>query len=88
MPELNNKENKTNEIPHDLIPDNTITMILKSGGKVYSKGLTLPTLTPDMAEEDLLMALQRIKDTSDIAQNTAFYKLAGKPQHKEKPTLE
>jgi len=87
MPELDPKSNKTNEIKHAAIPDNTITVILKSGGKVYSKGLTLPIIDKDTADEDVTMAMQRIHDSSEILINTVFYTLKGHDQKDVKPEL-
>lgn len=87
MAELDPKDNKTNAIQHSDIPDNTVTVILKSGGKVYSKGLTLPVLDKNTADEDVTMAMQRVHDMSEILINTIFYNLKGHEQKDVKPEL-
>ena len=81
------KENKTNEIEYDKIPDNTVTIIIKNGGKVYSKGLTLPVIDKSTADEDVTMAMQRVKDMGDICVNTIFYTLKGHADKDVKPEL-
>lgn len=87
MPAIDPEQNKTNEINTDLIPDNTVTMIIKSGGKVYTKGLTLPVINRDTPDEDVHMAMQRVKDVGDIGVNTVFYKLKGHREKDVKPEL-
>ena len=80
-------DNKTNQIDHDLIPDNTVTIIMKAGGKIYTKGLTLPVIDTSTPDEDVTMAMQRVKDVGDICINTLFYTLKGHSQKDVKPEL-
>lgn len=69
------------------IQDNTVTMIIKVGGKVYQKGLTLPEITKDTPDEDVHMAMQRVKDVGDIGINTIFYSLKKHGDTDVKPEL-
>lgn len=80
-------DNRTNEINADLIPENTVTIIMKTGGKVYTKGLTLPVIDKATPDEDVHMAMQRVKDTADICINTIFYTLKGHAEKDVKPEL-
>jgi hypothetical protein len=80
-------ENSTNEINHDKIPENTVTIIIKSGGKIYSRGLTLPVITTDTPDEDVTMAMQRVRDMGNICVNTIFYTLKGHAKTDIKPEL-
>lgn len=77
--------------PEDLdllkIQDNTVTIIIKNGGKIYQKGLTLPEITKDTPDEDVHMAMQRVKDVGDIGINTIFYTLKQHGDTDVKPEL-
>ena len=81
------KVNNTDKIDYDKIPDNTVTVIMKSGGKIYSKGLTLPVLNKDTPDEDVVMSMQRVRDISTMCIDTIFYKLKGHGKNDIKPEL-
>lgn len=81
------KNNKTSELDYSLIPDNTVTIIIKNKGRVLTTGLTLPEVTKETPEEDVVMALQRVKDCHERLNNTIFYEFAGNPKEKERPEL-
>lgn len=73
------KYNKTNEIDHDLLPDNTFTMILKVNGKVYARGgLVGDTISKEMADEDLDSTLRAINGAGVMMQRTLAVKVAGR----------
>ena len=88
MSDVNPDQNKTDQIDYSLIPDQTVTVIIKNKGEVQATGLTLPVIEKGMPEEDLLMAMQRVKDVHTRLNNTIFYKLAGKPDTDTLPELE
>lgn len=69
------------------IQDNTVTIIIKNGGKIFQKGLTLPEITQDTPDEDVHMAMQRVKDVGDIGINTIFYTLKQHGDTDVKPEL-
>lgn len=79
--------NQPDEIEVVKIPDNTVTLIIKSKGRVFTKGLTLPELDEDTPDEDVHMAMQRVKDVGDIGVNTVFYSLKKHGDHDTKPEL-
>ena len=81
------KINNPDELDPIKIPDNTVTMIIKVNGKVYQKGLTLPPVAKDTLDEDVHMAMQRVKDVGDIGVNTIFYTLKGHDDKDVKPEL-
>lgn len=81
------KGNETSKIDFSLIPDNTVTIIVKNKGRLVTTGLTLPEIAKDTPEEDLLMAMQRVKDAHERLNNTVFYTWAGNPPEKPKPEL-
>lgn len=83
----NPRLNEPDELAVVKIPDNTVTMIIKVGGKVYQKGLTLPEITKDTPDEDVHMAMQRVKDCGDIGVNTIFYTLKQHADKDVKPEL-
>lgn len=78
---------KPDELEYAKIPDNSVTIIIKNGGKAYQKGLTLPEITPDTPDEDVHMAMQRVKDCGDIGINTIFYTLKKHGDKDVKPEL-
>jgi hypothetical protein len=69
------------------IQDNTVTIIIKNGGKIFQKGLTLPEIHQDTPDEDVHMAMQRVKDVGDIGINTLFYTLKKHGDKDVKPEL-
>lgn len=69
------------------LPDQTVTIIVKNQGKVHTTGLTLPVIAPDTPDEDLVMAMQRVKDCNTRLLNTIYYTLAKKPKEQELPEL-
>lgn len=69
------------------IPDNSVTLIIKAKGKVFTKGLTLPELDEHTPDEDVHMAMQRVKDCGDIGVNTVFYTLKKHGDKDVKPEL-
>lgn len=79
---------KSDQIDFTKIPDQTITIIVKNKGEARATGLTLPVIEEGMPEEDLLMALQRIKDASTRLLHTVYYTYAGKDKTTELPELE
>lgn len=81
------KDNKTSELNYDLIPDNTVSIIIKNKGRVLTTGLTLPEITKDTPEEDVVMAMQRVKDCHERLNNTLFYQFAENPKDKDRPEL-
>jgi hypothetical protein len=83
----NPRLNEPDELAVIKIPDNTVTMIIKVGGKVYQKGLTLPEVSKDTPDEDVHMAMQRVKDCGDIGVNTIFYTLKQHADKDVKPEL-
>lgn len=83
----NPRLNEPDELAVVKIPDNTVTMIIKVGGKVYQKGLTLPEVNKDTPDEDVHMAMQRVKDCGDIGVNTIFYTLKKHGDKDVKPEL-
>lgn len=78
---------KPDELDYAKIPDNSVTMIIKVGGKAYTKGLTLPEIKEDTPDEDVHMAMQRVKDVGDIGVNTIFYTLKKHGDKDVKPEL-
>jgi hypothetical protein len=87
MPDIKPEENKTSSIDYSLIPNGTVTVIIKNKDKVFTTGLTLPSLDKETAEEDVVMALQRVKDSQDRLMNTVYYTLAERDKSKELPEL-
>lgn len=83
----NPRLSKPDELDVVKIPDNSVTMIIKVGGKVYQKGLTLPEVSKDTPDEDVHMAMQRVKDCGDIGVNTIFYTLKQHGDKDVKPEL-
>ena len=72
------KENQTNQIPYDLIPDNTLTNILKINGKVYAHGADIGKVEPDMHDEDLNSILRAVNGLGVSLQRTIAIKAAGR----------
>lgn len=81
------KGNKTKELDYNLIPDNTVTIVVKNKGRLLTTGLTLPEVTKDTSEEDVVMAMQRVKDCHERLNNTLYYTFAENPKDKERPEL-
>lgn len=79
--------NEPDELDLLKLQDNTVTIIIKNGGKAYTKGLTLPEINPDTPDEDVHMAMQRVKDVGDIGVNTIFYTLKKHGEKDVKPEL-
>jgi hypothetical protein len=73
------KDDRTNEIKHDLIPDGTATIIVKYKGKVYSKGMALGDLND---EKQLRTTLMNLDALVYIFQRTVFYTFAEQPKNK------
>lgn len=74
-------DNKTSEIDHKLIPDNTFTMILKVHGKVWSKGGMLgDNIEQGMPDEDLDSALRAVNGAGVAMQRTLAVKCANKSE--------
>jgi hypothetical protein len=72
-------ENKTNQIDHSLIPDNTFTIILKAAGKVYALGGEIGKVEPDMHDEDLDSTLRALNGAGLTLQRTLAVKVANRP---------
>ena len=87
MATKNPRLDEPDEIDVVKIPDNTVTLIIKAKGKVFTKGLTLPALDQDTPDEDVHMAMQRVKDVGDIGVNTVFYTLKKHGDTDVKPEL-
>ena len=83
----NPRLDKPDELDVVKIPDNTVTLIIKAKGKVFTKGLTLPELDENTPDEDVHMAMQRVKDCGDIGVNTVFYTLKKHGDKDVKPEL-
>ena len=83
----NPRLNEPDELEVVKIPDNTVTLVIKAKGKVFTKGLTLPPLDKDTPDEDVHMAMQRVKDVGDIGVNTVFYTLKQHGDKDVKPEL-
>jgi hypothetical protein len=77
-PLAENRENKTNEIAHDLIPDNTFTIILKAKGKVYSLGGQIGKLSAETPDEDLNSTLRAVHGAGVTLQRTVAMVVAGR----------
>lgn len=73
------KDNKTNQIAHDLIPDNTFTIILKAAGKVYALGGEIGKIEHDTPDEDLDSSLRAINGAGLTLQRTVAVKVANRP---------
>ena len=80
------KDNKTNEISHDLLPDNTVTVIMKVGGKVYSRGAQISEVKPGMPDEDLDSVLRGVRGLALSIPRTLAYVVAKRPLEYEIPT--
>ena len=77
------KENQTNNIPYDLLPDNTFTIILKAKGKVYALGGEIGVIEPDIHDEDLDSVLRAINGAGLTLQRTVAVAVAGRnPEYK------
>ncbi len=72
-------DNATNEVQHDLIPDNTVTVIVKVHGKVYSRGASLGDIKPEMPDEDLDSTLRAVRGLGITMQRTVATKGADRP---------
>ncbi len=86
MDESNEKE--ISGIETSIIPDNSITLILKAGGKVYSKGAhfgEISQLTPD---EDLDSVLRAMHGLGISLMRTVAIQVAGRDEAYPLPTGE
>lgn len=72
------KDNKTNEVDHDKIPDNTFTIILKANGKVYALGGMIGKIEEDTLDEDLNSTLRAVNGAGITLQRTLAVKVAGR----------
>lgn len=73
------ENNRTNEIDHSLIPDNSFTIILKARGKVYALGGETGKIKPNMADEDIDSTLRALNGAGLVLQRTFAVKVAKKP---------
>jgi len=70
-------ENKTDQIKADMFPDNTVTVIVKHDGKLYTKG----TMLQEQLDKDgIYRSMARIKATTHDLLQTVFYVLGNQPQ--------
>lgn len=71
-------DNKTNEVEYSKIPDNTFTIILKAGGKVYAIGGEIGKIETDTPDEDLNSTLRAVNGAGITLQRTLAVKVAGR----------
>lgn len=66
------------KLDHTVIPDNSMTVILKNNGKVYQKGIQLIGIDDTINDEDLESELQAVDTMALVMRNTILYTLAGR----------
>lgn len=81
-------ENKTNEIEHELLPENTITLILKADGKVYSIGANIGNIVHGIPDEDLDSTLRAVRGLCVNLLRTIAVQLGGKPEEYPLPNID